>query len=176
MRYVKACVYTAMRSLVAFAVLLLANVYASKISAEETISSSSVETNVVEIQTAPDRTIRFNVELADTPAERQRGLMFRKSMPTESGMLFIFDGEHPREFWMRNTWIPLDILYFSAKGRLVSIQAQAQPYDETPLPSRAPARYVLEINGGLAAELGILPGATMRSDALEDQGLGLLDD
>ena len=103
----------------------------------------------------------FNVELARTPAQRQRGLMFRQDMPRESGMLFMQEAG-PAVFWMKNTHIPLDILYFDAEGRLLEIVAAAPPCHtpECPLyPSTSAAvRYILEINAGEAARRGIQAG------------------
>ena len=104
---------------------------------------------------------QFNVELARTPAQRQRGLMFRQDMPRESGMLFMQEAG-PAVFWMKNTHIPLDILYFDAEGRLLEIVAAAPPCHtpECPLyPSASAAvRYILEINAGEAARRGIQTG------------------
>ncbi len=91
----------------------------------------------------------FSVEIAQTIPERALGLMNRDALPRGAGMLFVFEDEAPRAFWMKNTRIPLDILYFDGTGRLVSVSKEAQPFDLTPLPSSGPAQYVLEINGGL---------------------------
>lgn len=104
---------------------------------------------------------RFNVELATTPAEQEQGLMDRTTLAPDHGMLFVFPDAQPRTFWMKNTLIPLDILFFDAARRLVAIQADAQPCrtDPCPLyPSAVPARYVLELNAGTAARLGIRMG------------------
>lgn len=100
----------------------------------------------------------FAVEIADDDAERARGLMFRETLPQDQGMLFLFPDSAERSFWMHNTPLPLDIIYISAKGEVVSIQKNAIPYDRTPLPSYGPAAAVLEINGGLSDRLGIRPG------------------
>lgn len=103
----------------------------------------------------------FSVDLAVTRQEQARGLMFVESMPPDRGMLFIFPGEAPRSFWMRNTRIPLDILYFDSDLALVSVAANARPCAADPCPtypSRAPARYVLELNAGKAESLGVRPG------------------
>lgn len=105
---------------------------------------------------------KFMVEIADTEPERERGLMFRSSMADDRGMLFEFQDLRDRAFWMHNTYIPLDIIYIAPNGKIVSIAANAQPFDDTPLPSYGPAKGVLEINGGLAAKLGIAPGDTVR--------------
>ena len=114
-----------------------------------------------------DSTLRFTVEVADDDAERAQGLMFREAMPKFSGMLFVYDHPQPVAFWMRNTLIPLDMLFFDGSGRLETIKSEALPHDETPVPGGSAIRYVLEINGGLARELGIEPGATIRHPALD---------
>jgi uncharacterized membrane protein (UPF0127 family) len=116
----------------------------------------------------PDSELRFRVEVVDDAAERAKGLMFRESLPRFSGMLFVYETAQPVAFWMRNTLIPLDMLFFDAEGRLVSIKHDARPLDETPVPGGDAIRYVLEINGGLAAELGIELGAELRHPAIED--------
>lgn len=103
---------------------------------------------------------RFDVEIATTPEEQARGLMFRDELPAGRGMLFVYDREAPRGFWMKNTRIPLDILYFDGRGRLINWHT-AEPCRADPCPgysSHAPARYVLEINAGRAVELGLEPG------------------
>jgi uncharacterized protein len=108
---------------------------------------------------------RFTVELADTQEKQALGLMFRDSMADNHGMLFLFPGEARRSFWMKNTRIPLDIFYFDANLRLVSVAENAQPCRSQrcpAYPSEGPAKFVLELNAGKAAELGVRPG-----DALE---------
>ncbi|MGP1357242.1 MAG: DUF192 domain-containing protein [Roseicyclus sp.] len=114
-------------------------------------------------------TARFGVDIADTPETRQRGLMFVEEMPRNKGMLFVFPDEAPRSFWMRNTYIPLDIIYFDATGEWVSVQADAVPFDETGLPSGGPAQFVLEINGGLAARFGMGPGTQIRHPRIDQE-------
>ena len=104
---------------------------------------------------------RFSVELVDTQDKRALGLMFRDSMPDDHGMLFVFPGETRRSFWMKNTRIPLDIFYFDSNLTLVSVAENTPPCrsPECPTyPSDGPARYVLELNAGKAAELGAKPG------------------
>jgi uncharacterized membrane protein (UPF0127 family) len=98
------------------------------------------------------------VEVADTPAKRQRGLMLRTSLAPKTGMWFIFSNEKVRRFWMRNTLIPLDIIYVSAAGLVVSIIRRATPESDRSLPSEKPALYVLELAGGEARRLGIEVG------------------
>ncbi len=109
---------------------------------------------------------QFAVEIADTEAERARGLMFRDSMPASFGMLFAYDRPQPVAFWMRNTRIPLDMLFIDAAGRVLAIHANAIPGDETGIPGPDQTQFVLEINGGLAARLGIVPGAVLRQPAI----------
>ena len=108
---------------------------------------------------------RFTVELAETTERQALGLMFRDSMADDHGMLFLFPAESRRSFWMKNTRIALDILYFDAQLRLVSVAAGAQPCRTPacpPYPSAGPAQYVLELNAGKAAELCV-----SRGDVLE---------
>jgi uncharacterized membrane protein (UPF0127 family) len=104
---------------------------------------------------------RFIVELADTDDKRALGLMFRDSMPDNHGMLFVFPGEAGRSFWMKNTRISLDIFYFDSKLVLVSVSENTLPCRTLKCPtypSDGPAAYVLELNAGKAAELGVKPG------------------
>ena len=113
-----------------------------------------------------DATLRFKVEVMDDAGERAQGLMFRESLPRFSGMLFVYDRPQPVAFWMKNTLIPLDMLFFDTEGRLVRIKSQAQPHDETPVVGGDNIQYVLEINGGLAGQLGLDPGAELRHPAV----------
>jgi len=138
-----------------FALTLLISAPAAGCSARAT--DDSAKTEALKIVSASGQH-RFSVEIADDPAERERGLMYRKSMGDTEGMLFEWPEEDQRAFWMHNTYIPLDILFIDGSGKIVSIARNAAPMDETPLPSYAPAKGVLEINGGLAAKLGVKPG------------------
>lgn len=107
---------------------------------------------------------RYTVEIASTDASRMRGLMFRDSMPPDRGMLFVFEAELPLAFWMKNTRIPLDILYFNDRLELVSMALDTPPCTTPycpPFPSAQPARYVLELNAGQAAALGLATGAIL---------------
>jgi uncharacterized membrane protein (UPF0127 family) len=102
----------------------------------------------------------FDIEIAADDASRERGLMFRDAMPADHGMLFLFDGMEPRIFWMKNTHIPLDILYFDQNYKLVSVQKRVPPCrsagnDCPQYPSTGPAQYVLELNAGVADKLGV---------------------
>ena len=111
-------------------------------------------------------TVRFEVELAITTAEQSRGLMFRERMGRLKGMLFLYDEPRPVSFWMRNTLIPLDMIFLDQTGRIHRIHENAVPLDETPIRSGAPTLAVLEINGGLSRTLGLAPGDELRSPVL----------
>ena len=100
----------------------------------------------------------FMVELAVTPDAHQRGLMYRREMPRNAGMLFIFSTRGPKSFWMKNTLIPLDILFLEAGGRIIHVHHNAQPHSLTPISPKVKTLAVLEINGGLSEELGIKVG------------------
>lgn len=104
------------------------------------------------LKASGDTIKKLDIEIADNNYERQTGLMYRESMEEEQGMLFIYDKAAPRSFFMKNTYIPLDIIYFGADSTAVSLQENAKPEDETSLPSEKPAQFILEINAGLAKE------------------------
>lgn len=101
---------------------------------------------------------KFQVELATTPAQLEQGLMFRQSMAPDAGMLFDFQRPVPVSMWMKNTFIPLDMLFIDAQGRIINIAERTVPHSLEPVSAAAPARAVLELNGGTAARLGIRPG------------------
>jgi uncharacterized protein len=107
---------------------------------------------------AGGRDLKFEVELATNDAERSRGLMYRKQLGAYEGMLFDFYQEMPVSFWMKNTLIPLDMVFIAADGTVKHVHANAVPLSTEAVPSRFPVRAVLEINGGSAALLGIKPG------------------
>lgn len=105
---------------------------------------------------------RFAVELADDPQERARGLMHRETMPLSAGMLFIYPAPQPLSFWMRNTLIELDMLFVDPTGTIRNIHHRAQPLDETPIQGGTGLTHVLEINGGLARQMGLSVGDQLR--------------
>ncbi|WP_343082098.1 DUF192 domain-containing protein [Ostreiculturibacter nitratireducens] len=113
---------------------------------------------------------RFTVEVADDEGERAQGLMHREALAASAGMLFVYERTQEAAFWMENTLIPLDMIFIDETGRVTRVHENARPLDRTPIPSGGPIRYVLEINGGLAARIGIAPGAVMRHPAV-DQAL-----
>lgn len=108
----------------------------------------------------------FTVEVADDAATRAQGLMFVEKMPMMTGMLFVYDQPQAVAFWMRNTLIPLDMLFAGDDGVISRVHANAIPHDETPIPGGRDVQFVLEINGGLAARLGIGPGDVMEHPAM----------
>ncbi len=110
---------------------------------------------------------RFSTELATNEAMRARGLMFRTELAADRGMLFVFPQEGPQAFWMKNTLIPLDMLYFDSARKLVSMQLNVPPCKADPCPSYpsgAPALYVLELPAGTASKLGVAVGEQMTID------------
>lgn len=102
--------------------------------------------------------VHLRVEVADDEAEREQGLMFRTHLDDDQGMLFDFHTPQQVAFWMRNTLIPLDMIFIRADGTIANIEANTEPYSETPIPSDGPVLGVLEIGGGLTQELGIKAG------------------
>ncbi len=127
-----------------------------------TALAQSTELHKLEI-VSKSGTHTFMVELAKTDAERSRGLMFRKELPEGTGMLFDFDHEQEVGFWMRNTYIPLDMIFIRADGTIRRIAANTEPLSERTVPSGGPARYVLEVIGGTARKLGIEAGDKVTS-------------
>ena len=104
----------------------------------------------------------LKISIADLPEERNQGLMDVRTMPEDTGMLFIFDGNSPRSFWMANTPLPLDIMYVNSDSVIVRIYQNTTPFSETSLPSEAPAKFVVETNGGYALTYGITEGTRIR--------------
>lgn len=108
--------------------------------------------------TSGDERIAFSVEVADTPEAQARGLMFRTDLGDNEGMIFPYDGTRAQSFWMKNTPLPLDIIYIGPDRRISNIAAETEPYSLDPVYSVGPVLGVLELRGGRAAELGIEPG------------------
>jgi uncharacterized membrane protein (UPF0127 family) len=106
--------------------------------------------------------VRFEVEIADTEAERSQGLMFRETMPGYRGMLFDFQQPRPVSFWMRNTVLSLDIIFIGVDGRILNIADHTAPMNDAPIPSDGVTRGVLEIGAGQAEAHGIHPGDRVR--------------
>jgi len=101
---------------------------------------------------------RFDIELATTPEQQRQGLMFRNRMAADAGMLFIYDGTAPVSMWMKNTFIPLDMLFIDAEGKIVKIVERTVPQSLETISAGRPVTAVLEVNGGTTSRLGIKPG------------------
>lgn len=112
---------------------------------------------------------RFTVEIADDEAERNQGLMFRKEMPKSAGMLFVYPTAQTVGFWMKNTLIPLDMIFLDETGVVRRVHHNAIPHDETPIMGGDGILSVLEINGGLAEVMGITEGSQMQHPAFDPE-------
>ncbi|HEV2564448.1 MAG TPA: DUF192 domain-containing protein [Microvirga sp.] len=132
-------------SALAFLVLIAGVAYA------QALESLSIATQGGQRQT-------FRVEVARNDADRAQGLMFRRSMPADQGMLFDFGRVEPVSMWMQNTYLPLDMLFIRADGTIARIAANTEPLSTRTIPSGEPVLSVLELNAGTAARLGIKPG------------------
>lgn len=118
----------------------------------------------------PGGKARFQVEIADTPELQSRGLMYRVQMAPSAGMLFVFPQAKHASFWMKDTLIPLDMLFLDAAGRVTRIHPDAIPHDETPIDGGAGVKFVLEINGGLAGRMHMPVGAELKSPFVDSAG------
>jgi uncharacterized protein len=125
------------------------------------LSARAGELDSLDIVTSTGRHA-FQVEIADNDATRERGLMDRRYMAADHGMLFEFDREAPEAFWMKDTYIPLDMIFVSRAGVVTNIAANAEPLSERAIPSGPPCMAVLELNGGAAARIGLKLGDKVR--------------
>ena len=105
---------------------------------------------------------KLTIEIADNEAETTQGLMYRRTMPDSCGMVFIFADSQPRNFWMKNTYLPLDILFLDESKKIVTIQANRTPFSEEQSPSFENAKYVLEVNAGYCKRKGIEKGELVK--------------
>jgi uncharacterized protein len=146
-----------MRRVLALLFVLVATLPASApfARAQEPVTFDRTELAIV---TAGGAKHQFKVDWAKTWPQKSRGLMFRKEMPLDHGMLLDYDPPTEASIWMRNTLIGLDIIFIRADGTIESIFFGAKPHDESPMPSKGPVRAVLELNAGVARLLGIRPG------------------
>jgi uncharacterized membrane protein (UPF0127 family) len=144
------------------AALLAALLFAWPAAAQD--AAAIREALIVTTEAGPQK---FQVEIADDPRERSRGLMFRREMARDHGMLFDFGAEEPASFWMENTYLPLDMIFIRADGTIESVAERTTPLSRRGVRSKGPVRYVLEINGGLSDELGIRPGDKVSGPAVE---------
>lgn len=141
----------AWRWLAAAGLLLLAGVHAA----------AGFTTAQVTVVTVDGASHTFAVEVAATEDTRRRGLMLRKTLAADAGMLFDFGRERRIAMWMKDTPLPLDMLFADARGRVLRVVADTEPFSLEVIPSGRPARYVLELNAGTAAARGITPGARL---------------
>jgi uncharacterized membrane protein (UPF0127 family) len=114
---------------------------------------------------------QLRIEIAETPDELQYGMMYRKTVPDTTGMLFVMPQEDFQSFWMKNTYVSLDIIYLTATGEVVSIQKNAQPLSEKSLPSEGPALYILEVAGGYTDAIGLQPGDRFTANTLNGRSI-----
>lgn len=136
------------------------------LSCADDAKNSSIETPEISFQKegdlyllkAGDTIKKIAIEFAETDYEQQTGLMYRKSLEEDQGMLFLYPSEAIRSFYMKNTYIPLDIIFYNKDSAVVSFQENAKPLDETSLPSEAPAQFILELNAGKVKQWNIEVG------------------
>lgn len=124
--------------------------------------------DVVEVRAAGGAAA-FRVEVADSAPARARGLMHRRTLAPDAGMLFIYDRPGRATFWMKDTLIPLDMIFADARGEVLHVHARARPLDTTPVDGGEGVKFVLEINAGLAERLGLGPGAELRHPAVDQE-------
>jgi uncharacterized membrane protein (UPF0127 family) len=118
------------------------------------------------LKTRDARELKLEVEIASDDRTRARGLMFRKSMPEMSGMVFVFPDDAPRTFWMKNTYLALDMLFADSSGRIIGVVENAEPLTTSPRGVPGNARYVLEVNAGWTARHGISAGDSLTIEGM----------
>jgi hypothetical protein len=152
----------ARRLIIGFVLAMAAVWTAPSVAQEDLNPQSGLPVEKLQIVTHDGHVHKFKVEIADNDASRERGLMFRKSLAPDAGMLFDFKVPQGVQFWMKNTLIPLDMLFIDEHGTVLNVAANATPLSETDIPSAGPVLGVLELRGGRAAELGVKAGDTVR--------------
>jgi uncharacterized membrane protein (UPF0127 family) len=125
----------------------------------------------VTIATEQGRELTFQVEVADTPAKRELGLQYRRDLAVDRGMIFLFPGESEHSFWMKNTPIPLDMIFIGRDRKIVGIVEQAVPFSTDSRSVPGASQFVLEINGGLAKRYGIKAGDSVRFHGLSPESV-----
>jgi len=123
------------------------------------------------IATQEGREAVFRVEIADTPVKRELGLQYRRELAADRGMIFLFPAESVQSFWMKNTSIPLDMIFIGGDRKIVGIVEQTVPFSLEPRSVGAPSQFVLEINGGLAKRHGIKAGDSIRFQGIAAQSV-----
>jgi uncharacterized membrane protein (UPF0127 family) len=146
------------RALLALSILAAAATLACKSDAEKRAGASAPRATPAVTVDAGGRKVVFHVELAVSPEEQGRGLMYRTELAPDAGMLFVFDESRIQTFWMKNTLIPLDMIFIASDRRIAGIVENAEPQTLTERRVAAPSQYVLEIGGGLSQRLGIRAG------------------
>ena len=160
-----------LRVVVALVVALVAGTWAGGgvgIGAAQVAAPLSFPRSTVEIVSAAGARTTLAVELAESPEQLTQGLMFRRSLAADAGMLFDFGQVEPVSMWMKNTLIPLDMIFIAADGRIVSIAEDAVPESLAVISAPEPVRGVLEVNGGTAARLGLRTGDRVRHPMFGD--------
>jgi uncharacterized membrane protein (UPF0127 family) len=125
----------------------------------------------VTIATVGGRELTFQVEVADTPAKRELGLQYRRELAVDHGMIFLFPAESEHSFWMKNTPIPLDMIFINREGKIIGIVEQAVPFSTDSRSVPGASQFVLEINGGLSKSYGIKAGDFVRFQALSPESV-----
>jgi uncharacterized membrane protein (UPF0127 family) len=125
----------------------------------------------VTITTKDGRNVSFVVEVADTPSKREMGLQYRRDLAADRGMIFLFPAESQQSFWMKNTPLPLDMIFINRERKIVGIVEQTAPFSLDPRSVGAPSQYVLEINGGLAKRHAIKAGDAVRFDGIPQKNV-----
>ncbi|MBI2534358.1 MAG: DUF192 domain-containing protein [Deltaproteobacteria bacterium] len=133
-------------------------------------SSCSAEPRVV-ISTREGREAVFQVEVADTPAKRELGLQYRRELAADRGMIFLFPAPSLQSFWMKNTPLPLDMIFIGSDRKIAGIVERTVPFSLEPRSAGAPSQFVLEINGGLSKRLGIRAGDSVRFEGIAPQSV-----
>ena len=125
----------------------------------------------VTITTKDGRNVSFVVEVADTPSKREMGLQYRRDLAADRGMIFLFPAESQQSFWMKNTPLPLDMIFINRERKIVGIVEQTVPFSLDPRSVTAPSQFVLEINGGLAKRHAIKAGDAVRFDGIPQKNV-----
>ncbi len=130
-------------------------------------AAETFDTQPLEIVTKDGKSHAFTVELAITPRQREQGLMHRREMAQDRGMLFAFGETRQVFMWMKNTYLPLDMLFITRDGKVRAIKENAEPHSESIIDSQGPIDYVLELNGGTARRLGIRAGNRVENELID---------
>ncbi|WP_106752318.1 DUF192 domain-containing protein [Pannonibacter carbonis] len=146
-------------------VIVLFGVLATRAARADTVSAAGLPVETVAIATATGP-VSFVAEVVSTEAQRAIGLMNRKELAADAGMLFVFEREGERHFWMQNTYVALDMIFIAADGKIVSIAPDTTPLSQKIISSGAPALYVLEVVAGTSARLGIEPGQSVTAPSI----------